>query len=137
MILLDTDVLSALMREVPEPISWLDKQVRGAIWTTSVTVFEIRYGLQSMPLGKRRTLAMAVFERLLDQKIAYRIAPFDTAAAHRAAELMANRRKAGRPVESRDTMIAGIALATQSAIATRNVRHFADLTVPVINPWDM
>lgn len=64
-----------------------------------------------------------------------RVLDFDTAAAHEAAILAAGRRKAGRPVEVRDTQIAGIALARRGTLATRNVRHFDDLDVPVVNPW--
>lgn len=74
-------------------------------------------------------------EQLVSQSFGGRIAPFDAAAANSAAQLMADRQRAGRPGELRDTMIAGIALAHHATLATRNTRHFADLTVPVVNPW--
>ena len=137
MIILDTNVLSALMRRIPdkEVIAWLDKQPRTSIWTTSLTILEVRFGLQTMPVGKRRAALMRAFETLLADKIGRRIAPFDTAAAQQAGDLMAVRYKQGRPGELRDTMIAGIVLACHATLATRNTSHFEDLSVPVINPW--
>jgi len=136
MIILDTNVLSALMRQTPDKnvIVWLDKQPRTSVWTTSVTILEVRFGLQVMPLGKRRSLLIREFETVLD-KIGYRIAPFDAAAAQQAGDLMASRQKKGRPGDLRDTMIAGIVLAHHATLATRNITHFEDLSVPVINPW--
>ncbi len=136
MIVLDTNVLSALMRQTPDKnvIVWLDKQPRTSIWTTAVTILEVRFGLQVMPLGKRRSLLIREFETVLD-KIGYRVAPFDAAAAQQAGDLMASRQKKGRPGDLRDTMIAGIVLAHHATLATRNITHFEDLSVPVINPW--
>jgi len=137
MILLDTNVISELMRKNPEPkvIAWLDTQPRASVWTTSVTLLEIRSGLQILPAGERRALLMQAFETLLNEKIEGRVAAFDQAAAHEAAELMARRHKRGRPGDLRDTLIAGIAQASRATLATRNTQHFFDLTVPVVNPW--
>jgi predicted nucleic acid-binding protein len=137
MIILDTNVLSAVMSRTPDNqvIVWLDEQPRTSIWTTSVTVLEIRFGLQTMPLGRRRATLVQAFETILLDKIDRRVAPFDTAAAEMAADLMAVRHKKGRPGDLRDSMIAGIALACHATLATRNISHFADLSVPVINPW--
>jgi predicted nucleic acid-binding protein len=137
MIILDTNVLSALMSRIPDKhvIAWLDKQPRTSVWTTSVTVVEIRFGLQTMPLGKRRAALVRAFETVLADKVDGRIASFDAAAAQLAGDLMAIRHKKGRPGDLRDTMIAGIALAYQATLATRNTSHFEDLSVPVINPW--
>ncbi|GAC1438273.1 MAG: type II toxin-antitoxin system VapC family toxin [Terriglobales bacterium] len=136
MIIIDTDVLSALMRQRPDQnaIVWLDQQPRTSIWTTAVTIIEVRIGLQIMPVGKRRSLLTQAFDVVLD-KIGHRVAPFDTAAAQLAGDLMASRHKKGRPGELRDTMIAGIVLARHATLATRNTTHFDDLSVPVINPW--
>lgn len=75
-------------------------------------------------------------EQLIGEKFGTRIAPFDTAAAEQAARLMAIRQRAGRPGELRDTMIAGVVLANHATLATRNMRHFADLSVLVVNPWE-
>ncbi len=136
MIILDTNVLSVLMRQSPDSqlVAWLDEQPRTSIWTTSITVLEIRFGLEIMPAGKRRMLLLQAFEVLLD-KLEHRIAVFDLAAAQEAADLMALRHKKGRPVDLRDTMIAGVALANHASLVTRNTAHFEDTAVPLINPW--
>jgi hypothetical protein len=135
-IVLDTNVLSALMRQTPDRqvIAWLDRQPRISIWTTSVSVFEVRFGLRIMPAGKRRTLLVQAFEAMLE-KLGGRVAPFDDAAAREAGDLMASRHKKGRPVDLRDTMIAGIVLARHATLATRNTAHFEDIAAAVVNPW--
>ncbi len=137
MIILDTNVLSALMRQTEDMnvVAWLDKQPRTSIWTTSVTILEIQFGLQILPAGKRRSRLIKAFETVLVDEMGRRVAPFDTTAAQNAAELMAFRHKKGRPVELRDTMIAGIVLACHATLATRNTPRFEDLSVPVVNPW--
>jgi toxin FitB len=137
MIVLDTNVLSALMRHPPDRsvVEWLDKQPRISIWTTSITILEIHYGLQILPSGKRRSALLQAFERVLVEKIESRVAPFGTAAAQQAGDLMAVRHKKERPGELRDTMIAGIVLVSHAKLATRNTSHFEDLSVPAVNPW--
>src|SRR5215831_17770100 len=137
MIILDTNVLSALMRHPAEKrvIEWLDKQPRTSIWTTSVTILEIRYGLQILPAGKRRSALIQSFEKVVVDKLESRVAPFDTAAAQQAGDLMALRHRKGSPGELRDTMIAGVVLASHATLATRNTSHFEDLSVLVVNPW--
>jgi toxin FitB len=136
MIILDTNVLSALMQQQPEPrvVTWLDRQPRTSIWVTAVTVLEVRFGLQILPRGKRHASLDQAFETLLET-IGRRVVTFDTAAAEQAGELMAARHRRGRPVELRDTMIAGMALAHHATLATRNTAHFADISLPVVNPW--
>ena len=136
MIILDTNVLSALMRRIPDKtvISWLDRQPRTSIWTTSVTVLEVQFRLQIMAEGKRRSSLTSAFELVL-KKLDGRIVPFDLAAARKAGDLMASRHRKGRPGELRDTMIAGIALAQHATLATRKTAHFDDLSAPLINPW--
>jgi predicted nucleic acid-binding protein len=138
MIIVDTNVLSALMTEPADPrvVAWLDRQPRISIWTTSITVLEIRFGLATMADGRRRNSRLSAFRRLLDEKLEQRIAPFDVNAAETAATLMAARRVAGNPGDLRDSMIAGIVLARRATLATRNVRHFADLEVHVVDPWE-
>ncbi len=137
MIILDTNVLSALMRRDPDRavVSWLDHQPSESIWTTSITVFEARLGLALLPSGKDRRALEEAFERLLAEDLEQRVLAFDAAAARQAATLAADRRRAGRPVDLRDTQIAGIALARRATIATRNLKHFGDLSVPVVSPW--
>src|SRR5260370_35440940 len=98
-------------------------------------MMEIRYGLQSMPAGRRREQMAQEREGVLKEEIEGRYAPFDIAAGEQTAELMTLRRRKGRPVELRDTMIAGIALATRATLATRNTSPLVDRSVPLINPW--
>lgn len=137
MILLDTNVLSALMQIAPDETvaRWLDRQPSDSIWTTSVTVMEIHFGLRTMPAGRRHSALTEALGILMEEKIQGRIASFDVSAAEQAAELMALRKAKGRPVDFRDTTIAGIALATRATLATRNTTHFEDLSVRVVNPW--
>jgi toxin FitB len=136
-IILDTNVLSALMRQAPElpVVHWLDRQSADSVWITSVTLFEVRLGLAVLPKGRRRQSLEAAFARLLTEDLEDRVLAFDTAAATEAALLAANRQKAGRTVDFRDTQIAGIALSRRATLATRNTRHFHDLRVPVVDPW--
>ena|SRR5579864_7400645 len=137
MIILDTNVVSALMRDQPDTqiIGWLDNLPVFSIWITSITVMEIEFGLETIPLGRRRQAMKKLFQEVLDRKIEDRIAPFDMAAASQAALLMASRKQKGRPQEFRDTMIAGIVLASHASLATRNTSHFEDISASVINPW--
>ena len=137
MIILDTNVLSALMQRTPQRavLDWLDQQAPQSIWITSITLFESRFGLALLPPGRRRQTLQAAFELLLQEDLEQRVLPFDAAAAAEAASLAAKRQRAGRPVDMRDTQIAGIALACRASIATRNVRHFEGLSVAVFDPW--
>ena len=137
MIILDTNVLSALMRTGPDApvVTWLDRQPAESVWITSITVFEARFGLALLPQGRRRRALEAAFARLLEDDLENRVLDFDAAAATSAASLAADRQRAGRLVDVRDTQIAGIALSRHATLATRNVRHFTDLNVPVVDPW--
>ena len=135
MLILDTNVISAIMSAEPEIIAWLDRQSRFSIWTTTITVFEVRFGLETMAAGRRRTQREAAFVRMLAEKLEGRVLPLDERAAEETALVMAARYRAGRPRDLRDTMVAGIAQAHRATLATRNVRHFDDLNVPVVDPW--
>lgn len=138
MIVLDTNVLSALMQKVPERpvVEWLDRQPAESIWITSITLFEGRLGLALLPNGRRRKTLEAAFEQLLVEDLEGRVLDFDRPAAEAAADLAAERQRTGRTVDIRDTQIAGIVLARRAKLATRNIKHFADLSVVVINPWE-
>jgi hypothetical protein len=135
-IVLDTNVVLALMRNVPEPevSQWLDRQPSSSIWITSITVLEIQVGLRIMPVGTKQAFFSEGFEGLLN-RIQYRIAVFGEEAARLAADLTAERQKRGRVGEIRDTMIAGIVQAHRARLATRNGSHFNDIGAVVINPW--
>ena len=137
MIILDTNVVSALMQQQPDPqvIAWLDSQAAESIWINFVTLFEARYGLALMPDGQRKALLQERFEELLTQDLQNRIAHFDANAAISAAALAAQRKAYGRPVDMSDTFIAGIAVSRGATLATRNTKHFDDLSTPVVNPW--
>jgi toxin FitB len=86
MIILDTNVVSALMQEAVDTsvLHWLDRQPRTSIWTSAITVLEVRFGLEIMPQGRRRSARNEAFERLINEKLERRIAPFDAAAAEEA-----------------------------------------------------
>jgi len=137
MIILDTNVLSALMQRQPDPVvvGWLDAQPAEGIWISSITLFEARYGLELLADGERKTLLKQRFDELLTIDLGNRVVVFDVHAAHRAAQLAAARKARGRPVDIRDTFIAGIAAAQGATLATRNTRHFDDLPTPVVDPW--
>ena len=136
MIILDTNILSALMRDVPERkvVSWLDRQPQGSIWTTSITVLEIQGGLQILPMASEKAELSQQFERLLDS-IYHRIAVFGEEAARLSANLTNSRKREGRVADLRDTMIAGIVLAHHATLATKNLAHFSDISAKVVNPW--
>lgn len=137
MILLDTNVVSALMRRDVDPIvvAWLDGLPAESVWTTSVTVFEVRFGLEILESGRRRRLLEQAFSNALAEDFQGRVLPFDEASAEAAGRIAAERRRAGRSVEIRDVQIAGIALARKATLATRNVRHFQGLGLSLIDPW--
>jgi predicted nucleic acid-binding protein len=136
-ILLDTNVLSELMRRQPQPrvVAWLDAQPAESVWTTSITVFEIRAGIELLAMGRRRSQVDAAFARLLADDLDGRVQSFDEAAALAAGTIAARRQTAGRTVEIRDSLIAGIASARRATLATGNLRHFKDLEVELVNPW--
>jgi len=137
-IIIDTNVISALMSEVPERIvvEWLDRQAAESIWITTITLFEARLGIALLPKGKRRQNLAAAFDKLMIEDLEGRVLDFDQPAAEAAAELAAGRQRQGKTVDMRDTQIAGIVMARRAEFATRNVKHFSDLNVAVINPWD-
>ena len=137
MIILDTNVLSALMRNNPEAVvvDWLDRQPADSVWLTSITVFEARFGLALLPKSRRRSGLERAFDRVVTEDLSNRVLALDSMAAVTAAQLAADRQRAGRVVELRDTLIAGIAQARRATIATRNTSHFEGLDVAVVDPW--
>jgi toxin FitB len=136
-IILDTNVLGALMRTVPDAAvtEWLDRQPAESVWITTITLFETHFGLALLPVGRRRQALESAFNDLLTEDLENRVLDFDSAAATAAAALAAARQTSGRSVDMRDTQIAGIVLARRGTLATRNVRHFADLKISIIDPW--
>ena len=138
MILLDTNVLSALMQQAPDAVvvRWLDEQPAESIWTTSITVFEVRMGIELLERGRRRKRLEQVFSQLLADDLDGRVQAFDQAAALAAGTIAATRQRAGQTVEIRDAQIAGIATARRAVLATHNTRHFDATGVGLVNPWD-
>jgi hypothetical protein len=136
-ILLDTNVISALMRREPDPavVGWLDGLPAESVWVTSITVFEVRFGLDLLASGRRRRQLEEAFAKALEEDFENRVLSFDRAAAEAAAEIAARERRAGRTIEIRDVQIAGIAAARRATLATRNVRHFEGLGIVLVNPW--
>ncbi len=137
MIVLDTNVVSALMRKDADPVvvAWLDRQPRELVWLTAVTVFEVHFGLELVPPGRRRRQLEDAFARALDEDFEGRVLPFEQGAARQAAVLAARGQKAGRAVEIRDAQIAGIVSCRRATLATRNTRHFVDLGIALVDPW--
>lgn len=137
MILLDTNVLSALMLNTPDPaaVKWLDNQPAESIWTKSIAVFEIRTGIDLLERGRRRTQLDRAFSQLLEEDLNGRIQSFEQTAALAAGTIAASRQRMGRVVEIRDVQIAGIATARHATVATRNTRHFEGTGVKLVDPW--
>ena len=138
MIVLDTNVVSSLMRQRPDfPIvKWLDQQSAESIWITSVTLFEAQFGLARLPTGRRRQALELAFEHLLLEDLDGRVLNYDQPAARAAATLAAQREHSGKSIDIRDTQIAGIAISHRARLATRNVKHFSDSNLDLINPWE-
>ena len=136
MIVLDTNVISALMAPADnaQVIGWLDGQPETSIWTTSISIMEIRFGIERLAPGRRRDALSRAFEIVLRSEIDRRILGFAEAEAVEAAGLMA-RRRAGRPAGAHDDMIAGIVRVHRATLATRNIRHFADAGIALVDPW--
>jgi len=138
-IVLDTNIVSALMRRDPDlkVIAWLDGLPAESVWTTSITVFEVQFGLALLAPGRRRRQLEEAFARSLDEDLEHRILPLDRSAAQSAGAMAARRRRAGRPVEIRDVLIAGIVAARKASLATRNTQHFDGLDLRLIDPWSI
>jgi hypothetical protein len=138
MIILDTNVISGLMDVGRDPhlVSWLNQTGAEGVWITAVAVFEIKGGIDSLVASRRKKALLGAFDTFLELGFRDRVLPFDHNSAIAAAQIGAERDRRGRRVGANDTMIAGIAVSRSAVIATRNVRHFDDLPVDVINPWD-
>lgn len=137
MILLDTNVVSAMMRVATEPAveRWLDTLPAESVWTTTITLFEVHFGLKLLAQGRRRTCLEAAFSSAVRDELGGRVLSFDSVAAEAAAAIAADCRLKGRTIEIRDVQIAGIAAARKASLATRNIRHFENLGIALIDPW--
>ena len=137
MFVLDTNVVSELMRPAPDPViaSWVAAHATSSLFLTAVTEAELRFGLAVMPTGKRRDGLGAALERVLETGFANRVLPFDSAAARAFARIAAARRQQGRPIAEADCQIAAIARARGMVVVTRNMRDFEDSGIEILDPW--
>jgi toxin FitB len=136
MIILDTNVVSELMRPEPAPglASWVRGRDRRELRMTAITLAEVRYGISRLPDGRRKQVLLAaadeVFSAFADQ-----VLPVDSAAAEHYAVIASSRERAGKPIASCDALIAAVCRSQGAALATRNVSDFDDTGIEVINPW--
>ena len=137
MIVLDTNVISELMRPEPHPavVAWVAAQPRATLYTTSINRAEILYGVAAMPTGRRRDGFEAVAAAIFAEEFAGRVLAFDGRAAEHYARIVAGRRQAGAPIEGFDALIAATAVAAGFAIATRDIAGFERCGIDLINPW--
>jgi hypothetical protein len=137
MIVLDTNVVSELMRPEPSPrvLRWLAKVPSRELFTTAITQAEVLYGIELLPKGKRRISLESAAKGMFEEDFADRILPFDADAARVFPQIAAARQAAGRPVTQFDAQIAAIARSRGAAIATRNTADFEGVGVTVLNPW--
>jgi toxin FitB len=137
MIVLDTNVLSEVLRPVPEAsvMAWLANQPRASLFTTAVTRGEILYGIRLLSDGKRRRGLWDAAIMIFTEDFAGHVLSFDSEAADMYAEISASRRIAGKPISQFDAMIVAIARSRGASLATRNVKDFDDCGADVINPW--
>ena len=105
------------------------------LWTTTITVFEVRFGLELLKPSRRRDRLNDAFARAIDEVLDGRVLPFDQPAAQAAGAIAARQRRQGRPTEIRDVQIAGIAAERKATLATRNVRHFEGTGIALVEPW--
>ena len=138
MTILDTNVLSELMRPKPSPrvVAWVAKQPATELFTTSITEAEIFYGIELLTKGKRREGLLVAAEALFAEDLAGRVFGFESDAARIFSKIAAERRALGRPISHADAQIAAIAQVRSAKLATRNVEDFEDCGVDVVDPWN-
>ncbi len=138
MILLDTNVVSVVMRPAPAQsvLDWLNDQDTASLYLSTITIAEIGYGLRVLPDGKRRRSLQSRFEELVALGFDQRILTFDEPAARLYAEVMGRRKELGRPISALDGQIAAIARANRFSVATGNVRDFEECGLRILNPFE-
>lgn len=140
MILLDTNVLSELMRPAPAPqvLAWLDRQEPSQVYLCATVRAEIELGIALLPDGRKRQALCSVAQSMFQEEFAGRCLPFDESAAVRYAEIVAFRLRAGRPISVEDAQIAATTLSRDLMLASRNVRDFSGIPgLRLIDPWMM
>ncbi len=137
MIVLDTNVVSEVLRPAPEPrvLRWLARQARRSLFTTTVTRGEILYGIRLLPDGQRRRRLWEAARAIFDEDLVGQVLSFDSDAADAFADIAVVRREAGKPISQLDAMIAAMTRSRGASLATRNVRDFEGCGIEVVNPW--
>lgn len=138
MILLDTNVISELLRDKPDPgvLTWLRAFPRSEFWTTSIVIAELLSGIELMPAGRRLATLRQAIEEMIVEDFRGQILTFNLPAARHYAQILAARRRLGRPIREMDAQIAAIARVHGATLATRNEMDFAACDLAVVNPWD-
>ncbi len=136
-LLLDTNVVSELLRPSPNPAveSWIAARLASELYFSAIGEAELRYGVAMLPEGQRKDALAAAIEGILREDFEDRILPFDSSAARAYANIAAGHRAAGRTVAPADCQIAAIAHSRAMTVATRNVRDFEDIGIEVVDPW--
>jgi predicted nucleic acid-binding protein len=139
MIIVDTNIISELMKASPSTtmMSWLDQQDVTQLFTTTITIAEIAYGLNALPIGTRRTTLENNFNQAIKEAFANRILVFSEPAAHSYGKLMGYKKEAGQPLSILDGQIAAITLTHAATLATRNTRDFINCGINLIDPFTM
>lgn len=139
MIALDTNVISELARQVPDPgvLSWLDSLEVSDVVTTAVTAAELRYGVARLSDGHSRRELTVVIRGLLTEDFHGRVLPFDERASVRYADIVTGRERIGRPIGIADGQIAAICRDLGATLATRNIADFEETGIELINPWKL
>ena len=137
MIILDTNVVSEVIKPVcdPDVAKWFRAQDPTTLYISTITEAELLFGIECLPIGKRRANLLALVERLLRERFAGHILSFDSVAARNYARIAAVRRSSGRPIATADCQIAAIARSRSASIATRDAGGFDNCGVEVVNPW--
>ncbi|MHB1572228.1 MAG: PIN domain-containing protein [Solirubrobacteraceae bacterium] len=137
MIVLDTNVVSELMRPAPDArvIAWLRGQADDSLYTTAITLAEIRYGIERLQDGQRKTLLRTAADQVFGS-FERQVLPFDARAARQYAEVVSKRDRLGRPISGFDAQIASICIEHEASLATRNSADFEHAGISLINPWD-
>ncbi|MDF1759562.1 MAG: type II toxin-antitoxin system VapC family toxin [Coxiellaceae bacterium] len=135
--ILDTNVISELMRRAPQPavVEWISDQIASELYITTITLAEISYGLAVLPKGKRRAALELAFKQLIQAGFEDRVLSFDQRAAFFYGDVMAQRKIKGKPMSALDGQIAAIALSLNAAVVTRNVKDFKNCHITTINPF--
>jgi predicted nucleic acid-binding protein len=138
LIVLDTNVVSELMRPKPQPevLRWMDAQIPGNLWLTAVAAAELMFGVARLPQGVRKQQLAQMVTALLEQDFAGQVFAFDLSAASVYADMVAQYQRIGRSIAMADAQIAAICLSQEASLATRNTKHFDGLGLTLVNPWD-